>query len=102
MPFARKLGSRPSCIDVDRLQVDTALAQKYTVDVQNRFSILSDLSIDDVESSWRKLSSAITSAAKSVIGIKNHIKQPWMSAGTFDVLKQKGVDSNCGLMVQHR
>ena len=51
----RKSGSRPSRIDVDRLHVDTALAQKYTVDVQNRVSILRDLSIDDVESSWKKL-----------------------------------------------
>ena len=72
------------------------------MEIQNRFSILGSLAADDVESSWAKLSSAIVSGGKSVIGLKRRAKQPWLSDETYDVLAKKGAARNCGLVVERR
>ena len=64
----------------------TALAHRYAVEVQNRFSSLGTRDADDVETLWTKISCAIKEAATSVIRPKRNIKKPWLTDDTYDVL----------------
>ena len=50
--------------------------------------------VDEIECSWKKISGAITGAARSVIDNKRKIKQPWMTMDTFRILQLKASARN--------
>jgi len=63
-------------VDVGRLTTDASLAFSYSADVQAHFNTLGDMTRVDVESTWERLSRAMTEASISVVGYRNRIKQP--------------------------
>ena len=102
LPFAHGSRSRVDHIDVACFHSDATLSYEYAVSVRNRFSVLGDVSRDSVEASWEKLSGVIMTMAKFVIGVKQHIKQQWMSSHNFDILKEKAVARDRGLTVERQ
>src|SRR5271163_4663256 len=90
LPYSRRSQAEFRRVNVDRLRTDAFLAMKYSADIQNRFDALGTMVGDDVESTWRKLSGAITDASIGTVGYRRSIKQPWMTDATFDVLRRKG------------
>src|ERR1051325_9113949 len=96
LPFTKHRMPVSTRVDVDRLRSDPALSQLYAVEVQNRFCALSVLECDDIETSWGKLSSAITEAAAHIVGTKRNIRQPWMTNDTFEILLSKATARDRG------
>src|SRR5258708_1707586 len=76
-------------------------SRAYSVEVSNRFSVL-NVADDEIESHWEKLTVAISAAASTVIGVRPNIRQPWMSAATYDGLLQKAVARDHGLVGERR
>jgi len=79
LPYTQKPQVVPLRVDVGCLTTDVSLAFRYSVDVHARFNTLGDMTSDDVESTWERLSLAMTEASLSVVGYRNRIKQPWMT-----------------------
>jgi len=55
-----------------------------------------------VESTWSVLASDVLEKASSTIGFKRNIKQPRMSESTLDVLENKAVGRDRGLVQERR
>jgi len=89
LPYTQRPQVKPRRVDVGRLTTDASLAFRYSADVQARLNMLGDMTSNDVESTWERLSGAMTEASISVVAYRNRIKQPWMTEATFDVLKHK-------------
>jgi hypothetical protein len=102
LPFTKHRKPISTRVDVDRLRSDPALSQLYAVEVQNRFCALSVLECDDIETSWGKLSSAITEAAAHIVGTKRNIRQPWMTNDTFEILLSKATARDRGQVQERR
>jgi len=74
--------------DTISLLNDSSIADRYTVDVCNRFQALSS-DEDDVESQWAAIRSAIRKSANTVVGRRKPVRKPWLSDGAFDIIQQK-------------
>jgi len=67
---------------------DEDLAQRYSVDISNRFQVLS-VTEEDVESQWNVIRAAIRKSADTVVGRKKCARKPWLSDEAFDIVQRK-------------
>ena len=74
--------------DTDKLLNDPDLAERYSVNISNRFSALT-LSEEDVESDWTAICSAIRDSAEEVVGRKKPVWKPWLSDEAFQLVQKK-------------
>jgi len=88
-------------VDVGRVKTNASLAFRYSADALPRFNTLGDMTSEDIESTWERLSGVMTEASLNVAGYRNRIKQPWMTEATFDVLKHKAA-ARVGGKIQER
>jgi len=70
------------------LVMDDDLAQRYSVDISNRFQVLS-VTVEDVESQWNAIRAAIRKSADTVVGRKKCMRKPWLSDEAFDIVQRK-------------
>ena len=90
----KKTNESQRIYDVDRLTQDSRLQEQYSVSVQNKFNCLSVLPDDDIEGSWKTFCTVIRAAADEVIGPKQHIRQPWLTDDTYNIIQLKSAAKN--------
>jgi len=80
--------NQPTKYDTLRLIKDDDLAQRYSVDISNKFQALSSTE-EDVESQWAAISSAIKKSADVVVGRRKCARKPWLADEAFDIVQKK-------------
>ena len=85
-----KMRKRPRMLkyDIDRLKSNSAVANQYDIELQNRFSALGDLP-DDVEDLWSSVRQVITETASAVVGQEKKLRKPWLSKEAGELIEKK-------------
>ena len=76
---------KQQAVDNDKLCIPH-YAQQYSIEVSNKFAAL-DIP-EDIETSWRQISSTLISSAQTILGKKRKKIKPWISSTTLDVVEK--------------
>ena len=97
----RKSKARPR-LDLEKLRMDSQLAEKYCCALLTKQLNVADLKDDDVEQAWQKVSSALSTAASETIGYARTKRKPWLSDATLSIVDLKAKARLEGNMTERR
>ena len=72
-------------IDAGRIQQDPALAERYHVEISNRFEVLGQC--DDSEVAWKSFKENTLAAATDVVGMRQRKKKDWISNHSLAIIE---------------
>ena len=68
---------------------DPAAREAFSIELSNRFHLLSDLPIDDLDKYCSKDQESFTSTSEEVLGYKVNVKKPWIGKDTWDLIEER-------------
>ncbi|RUS69130.1 hypothetical protein EGW08_023107 [Elysia chlorotica] len=66
-----------------------AKAEKYKVELKNRFDVLSELDEETVENYWQEIKKTWSSACQKVLGKRTRELKEWISADSWHLIKER-------------
>ena len=75
-------------LDVGRLKCEEK-AEEFKLKVSNRFEVLEDKEVEDIDEYWMELRDTLKEASEEVLGYGGRKKEEWMSEGSWEKLGQR-------------
>ena len=82
--------------DSGRLR-DASVKGQFTIELKNRFQILEDNPVDDVNELCTKIEKVITDTSEEVLGHKKRERKEWISENTWKLVDERKATKQCML-----
>ncbi len=74
--------------NVDKLK-DEDCSSKFTVELQNRYAILGQIPVDDIDKAWEQVKDTYQQCAEATLGYRSKKKKDWMTETTWNKVQER-------------
>jgi hypothetical protein len=71
-----------------KLLKDPLIREQFAVEISNRFTLLADMEVTDVEHQWAALSSSVRETSSHLLTRRTTAKKPWISQNSLQIIEQ--------------
>ncbi|XP_078581995.1 uncharacterized protein LOC144865280 [Branchiostoma floridae x Branchiostoma japonicum] len=81
-------GKNDPLFDSGKLK-DLAVKEQFTVELKNRFQVLEDIPVDDINARCEGIHKVFTDTSKAVLGYRKRERKEWLSDTTWNLVQER-------------
>ena len=85
---AKKMKVERRKLDVKRLR-DEKVRDEFSLEIYNRFEVLMDEDVEDIDSYWMEYRDAVKETGEKVLGFEKRERKEWISEETWEAIEER-------------